>query len=143
MLAHYGVNQTESNGITRTTIAMQNDKKGPNGWSIGVCSPMPKDKMTPDEKKRREGLDKELGEGLDKELGDKLGSGKVTDWWPWNNRVEGDKRDWDPLIPDLHEECYDSHNNGKITEYFVGTFLEIAKVAIPIIDKIETGSGKT
>ena len=133
--AHYEVNHSVSKGITRTTIGMDNQKKGPNGWCIGVASPMSRDKMTLDEKERREGLVKKLG--------DRLGSGKVSEWWPWWNWVEGDKRDWDLLIPDLHKECHDNNNNGKITAYFVDKFIEIAEKAIPIINKIETGNGKT
>lgn len=131
--AHYEINQPALKGITRTTIAMENQKKGPNGWCIGVVSPMSRDKMTLGEKKRRERLDEELG--------DKLGPGKVSDWWPWWNWVEGDKKDWNLLIPELHKECQDK--DGEIIRYFVNTFTEIAQEAIPIINKIEKDDNKT
>ena len=93
--AHYEINQPALKGITRTTIAMENEKKGPNGRCIGVVSPMSRDKMTLDEKKRESILMKNSGTRSPQE---------VFDWWPWWNWVEGDKRDWDPLIPDLHQE---------------------------------------
>ena len=116
-----------------TNIALQNQKKGPNGWILGVASPKPKSKMTGEEQKRRECLDKRLV--------DKFRSGKSTDWWPWWDWVEGDKRNWDSLVPELHKECQE--NGGEITDYFVNTFIEIAEKAVPIINETETDNSRT
>ena len=43
---------TEGAKVNRcTTVCLQNQEKGPNGWAIGVGSPVPKGKMTKGEKR--------------------------------------------------------------------------------------------
>ena len=113
----------------RTVIVLQNDERGPNGWCIGVSSPIAEDKMEPEEKERRLRLNKELN-------GIPPSNEGPDSYWPWWNWVEEDKRNWDSLVPELHQENED--NGGKITSYFVDRFIEIAEKAVPIVDKIES-----
>ena len=56
-------------------------------------------------------------------------------WWPvWKYANEG-KRDWDSFLPDLHRECRGEAD--EITNYYVDAFLDVAKSAVPIIDRLE------
>lgn len=126
--------------ILYTQISLSNQSKGPNGWYIGVFSPMPKEKMEEEEKKRRQRLEEELA----KKLGStRLGPPRTTKSSPWGNWVGQDKRNWRSLVPELHKECQDENSDREITKYFVDTFIEIAEKAIPIIDEIETDSSRT
>lgn len=117
----------QSHSAGRTSIGLQTQAAGPNGWIIGVCSPMPKGDMAEEDKKRRDLLDKKLE--------DKLGRDKNTPMWPWWSWVDEDKRNWNSLVLDLHQEC--KEEGGEITKYFVDRFTEIAEEAIPIINDIE------
>ena len=111
----------------RTSIMLVNAGRGPYGWGIGVCSPM-NEKDMPDTYKK-------LRQDLDMELMRVLSWGKRTDHWPRWMYVDEDKRNWNALVPALHEEC--EKQSGEITRYFVDKFTEIAKTAIPIINEIE------
>ncbi len=111
----------------RIAVVLGHDSQGPNNWYVGVCTPV-----------KRSDLD-EAGacyhrkmQGL---LKDKLGrSDGGTDWWcPWWRRVDSDIRNWDCLVPELHQECSDSAQ-GSITRKLVQTFLELAENAVPVID---------
>ena len=76
---------------------------------------------------------------LEDKLKAKLGGRKNSDeHWPWYVDVAEDKRDWNPLVPDLDRECKSTKDDG-ITKYFVDKFTEIAVKAIPIIDEVEGG----
>ncbi len=119
--------------ILNTHISLSNQRKGPNGWYIGVFSPMPVGKMVK--------VDKERRQLLERKLKDELGSARITPMSPWGDYVEKDRENWYSLVPELHKECQD--NGGEITSYFVNTFIEIAEKAIPIINEIETGNSKT
>ena len=83
--------------------------------------------MAKEEKERRERLDEKLEE--------QLALGRSTPWWPRWDWVDKDKRDWDSLVLDLHEEC--EGKGGEFTKYFVKRITDIAVKAIPIIDEIE------
>ena len=111
----------------RTSIQMQNQSAGPNGWYICVSSPKSADKMANGEKERRERLEKALKNKLDR--------GRSSPWCPWWAEVDEDNRNWNSRIPDLHREC--KEQPGEITKYFVDKFTEIAEKAIPVINKIE------
>ena len=111
----------------RTAIGLNAQGTGPNGWIVGVCSPKPKNAMAKEEQERRERLDEELKEQLD--------LGRSTPSWPRWDWVDKDKRDWDSLVLDLHEEC--EGKGGEFTKYFVKRITDIAVKAIPIIDEIE------
>ena len=113
----------------RTSITLNNAGRGPYGWGLGVCSPMPSKDMAGEDKERRKRLDEQLEP--------KLGRGQRTDWWPrWDVvKLDEDKNNWNSLVPDLHQEC--KEQDGEITRYFVDKFTEIAEKAIPVINKIE------
>ena len=121
--------QVPSSG--RTYIAMDNQHTGSNGWIMGVHSPMPADDMESSDLERRRCLEARLR----KEVVD---LGRTTPWWPRWDWVLDDKRNWDALILDLHNECEAA---GEITKYFVDRFADIAEKAIPIIDEIEGREG--
>ena len=98
-------------------------------WYIGVCSKhLPKDGRS--------------------ELSEALGKGEPADgswlWWQW---VDKEYRSWDDLIPTLRRECAEDEEGGvegaKVLKYFVEKFAEIAKVAIPIIEKYEGARERT
>ena len=93
-------------------------RSGLNGWYIGVCS----------RNKRCQGL----GAALREVLG---ASEDETDGWPWWQWVDETYRNWDTLIPVLHQEC--STGTGHIKDYFVKKLNIIAEAAIPIIDEYE------
>ena len=117
----------QSDSAGRTSIGLQAQGTGPNDWYIGVCSPMDKNEMAGEDEVRRQCLDEKLKE--------QFALGRSTPWWPRVDRVDKDKRDWDSLVLDLHQEC--KEEGGEITRYFVDRFTEIAEKAIPIIDDIE------
>lgn len=112
----------------RSAIRLESGGKGPNGWCWGVRSPKPDSQMTKEEKERRS------------ELGASLGNhglllAEASDWWPqweWLRRY----KDWDPLVPELSEEC--EAGGGPITTYYVDNLLAIAARAIPAIDAVES-----
>ena len=114
--------------ISRTNIRLSNEYKGPNGWGFSVSSPMPRSHMAGEYKERRLRLDTDLVSAF--------GYGGNTDDCPWWwNKVDEDKRNWNSLIPDLHQEC--EGQSDEITKYFVNKFTEIAGKAIPVINGIE------
>ena len=123
--ARYEVEQSDSD--QRTSIRLESGAKGPNGWYIGVLSPMSVDEMANGDKERRQRLVIELKNKLDR--------GKKDSWWPWWEGVDEDKSNWNSLVPDLHQEC--EEQGGEITRYFVDKFTEIAEKAIPVINDIE------
>ena len=123
--ARYEVEQSDSD--QRTSIRLESGAKGPNGWYIGVLSPMSVDEMANGDKERRQRLVIELKNKFDR--------GKKESWWPWWEGVDEDKSNWNSLVPDLHQEC--EGQGGEITRYFVDKFTEIAEKAIPVINGIE------
>lgn len=119
-------------GGGRTSICLQAQGKGANDWSICVYSPLlPKD-MTRDEDRSRR---KQLETDLDRDLN---GGNKITDYCPWWMWVDDKYRDWDLHIPAIYQE-WQEEKGGEIMRYFVEEFVKIAKVAIPVIDRIEGG----
>ena len=125
---HYDMDVEKSSANGRTSIRLDADGYGPNRWCIGVMSPMSVRDMSEAEKKRRSVLDSRL-KGI-------FNGGKQDAlWWPVWVWVDESRRDWNPLLPELHREC--EANGGEITDYFVSTFLNVAAKAIPIIDKVE------
>ena len=119
-------------GGGRTSICIQAQGKGANDWSICVYSPLlPKD-MTRDEDRSRR---KQLETDLDRDLN---GGNKITDYCPWWMWVDDKYRDWDLHIPAIYQE-WQEEKGGEIMRYFVEEFVKIAKVAIPVIDRIEGG----
>jgi hypothetical protein len=107
---------------------MSNEEKGPNGWYIGVSSPIEKNGMTGGDKERRNLLKERLHSE------ERLGKGNDTQYFPWGTSVD---MDWDSLSA-LHKE--NQEKGGDVTSHFVNRFIEIAKVAVPIIDEFETDS---
>ena len=116
---------------SRTSLCLQAEQSRGNGWWIGICSPVYKSDMSADDLTRRERIEERLN-----------GEMKISapdDEWPWFEYVDEPYRNWDLLIPDLHREL--QQNGGKITDYFVNKFVEIAGFATPILDDIEGSPG--
>ena len=113
--------------LSRTFINLNNERKGPHAWGIGVCSPTDSKDMAGEYKERRQRLDTEIERAL--------GCGRRTERWPRWVELDKDKGNWNSLVPDLHQEC--EGQSDEITKYFVDKFTEIAKKAIPIINDIE------
>lgn len=114
-------------GCTAIMLESQGRKRGPNGWCWGVRSPKPVDQMTEAETKRRKQLEAALRKSG-------LALAESSHWWPqwgWPPRY----RNWNPLVPDLHEEC--EAGGGPITTCYVDGLCEIAKLAIPAISGVE------
>ena len=122
------------NNDGRTRIMLHSGGPGPNRWYWGVQSPKRKSKMTGAERERREELCTALGHhGLSLAHGD-------GDWWSqweWLPRY----KDWDPLVPDLHDEC--EAGGGSITDCYVDGLLGIAALAIPAINEVEMAARAT
>ena len=111
-----------------TSIQLRADDKGrPAGWYMCVTSPMFVAKVANGDMRRRS-LDIEL----EKELGH---SKRKEDGWPWWDWVDKDKRNWNSLVPVLQKE--NEGEGSEVTRYFVDTFIDIAKKAIPVINQIE------
>lgn len=111
----------------RTAIQFRSESKGPNGWIWGISQPKHPKEMNDAEKERRERLDEAL-----RERGVRLAHDGLR--WP---QYEPPKRyaNWDPLVPDLHEEC--EKGGGKITDYIADKLLKIAAKAVPAINEVE------
>ena len=112
----------------RNAIKLHSGGPGPNRWYWGVSSPKPKSKMTEPEKERRAELVAALRRH---ELS--LAHGE-EDWWLSWEWLPG-YADWDPLVPELHEEC--DAGGGPITDRYVDGLTKIAAHAIPAIDQVE------
>ena len=115
--------------IDRTCIQLNNAHNGPCDWYIGVCAPMNRQEMPPDDRERQQRLEKKL------KCAFRESAGKSSGWWPWYSYVNADKSDWRQLVPDLHREG--QAQTGKIMTYFVDKFIEVAEKALPVIDGIE------
>ena len=116
-------------GQTQTCITLNNSRDGPWGWGIGVCSPTRKEIMRPENQQSRNDLEKKLAA--------EFPHGRVTDRWPrWEAvKLDYEMTDWRPLVPELHREC--ESGGGKVTDYFVDNFIDVARKAVPMIDEIE------
>ena len=56
------------------------------------------------------------------------------DWWPqWEYLPH--YKDWDPLVPELYEEC--EAGGGTITDLYVDGLVNITTHAIPAINEVE------
>jgi len=114
-----------------TTIWLQNERTDLQDFMYGVSSPLHEKYIkTKNDKDRR----KRLNENLWKEM--KGEWKKENKWWPIHTYAKDEFRDWNKLLPNLHQEC--EENGGKITNYYVDEFIELAEKAIPIIDEIES-----
>ena len=124
---------------SRTCLCLEAGQRQGNGWVIGIRSPLPKTKMTPegDDLRRRTRIDEGLAGVSKNNMG--------NEWWPWKEFVVEEYRNWDLLILDLHRESQQDGGGkitgGKITDYFVDKFVEIAEFAKPILDDIEGSPG--
>ena len=117
----------------RTSISLATQGKGPNDWSICVSSPLPFKDMKLEDQSLRKQLETDLSGALKDHSGN-----KVTDYCPWWMWVDDKYRDWDSRIPDIYWELQEE-KGGEIMRYFVEEFVGIAKIAIPIITRIEGG----
>ena len=107
-----------------------------NGWYIGIRSPVPKSGMSKEDLERRKQIEERLSQ-----IGKSKGIHPNDEYWLWFDLFNVDEpyRNWDLLIPDLHREL--QQNGGKITDYFVDKFVEIAGFAEPILDDVEGSPG--
>ena len=118
----------------RISLLLEAAQASGNGWSIGICLPVPKSEMPANDftcMKRK--LIEEC------RIDESNISSSDDDQWLWYEHVDKRYRNWDLLIPDLHREL--QQNGGKITDYFVNKFVEIAGFATPILDDIEGSPG--
>ena len=113
-------------GGSRTSIRLENSLRGPNGWFIGIHSP-----IALSEDIDRQQRYKKLRECLNTRV---AFTETPEDHWPWWIWVEDEYRNWDSIIPALNEE---NNVRGDITEYFVGKLVTIANAATRLIDEIE------
>ena len=114
-----------------TTIYMQAEAREGTNWDIGVLLPAVS-RVSEEDRERCRSLHEEIGE-LSKRLGK-----NQNDFWPWWEWVDEEYRNWNSLIPQLHEEV--KAEGGEITAYFVRKFHEIDDKTRDIIDRI-CGSG--
>ena len=110
----------------RIQIRLENDSRGPNGWFIGIYSPI---SLAEDE--NRQQLYQELAEKLGKEVEQTVA---VENHWPWWVWVDERYRNWDSIVPALNEETKEP---GEVTAYFVDKLVAIANAATRFIDEIE------
>ena len=68
-------------------------------------------------------------------------AGRPASGWPWWKMVE-EHGNWDSLILELERENKGKDNGGEITKYFVDRFIEVAVIAVPIINGIEADNNK-
>lgn len=123
----YDTGSKDSN--RRTSIRLESDGRGPNNWFCGISYAQHKSEMSDADRTRRQRLEAALRE--------KKVPGYKADqptWAAWKYAIEG-KRNWGPLLPELHREC--QGEGDEITNYFVDTFLDVATNAVPIIDRFD------
>ena len=109
-----------------TQIRLESVGPPPNSWYWGVRSPKPIDKMSEEERERREDLSVAL-----QRHGLMLADDKYWPHWEWLRKY----RNWAPIVPELAEEC--EAGGGQITEFYVNGLLDIARCAIPAINEVE------
>ncbi len=109
-----------------TQIRLESVGPPPNKWYWGVRSSKPIDKMSEEERERREDLSVAL-----KRHGLMLRDDNHWPQWEWLRRY----RNWAPIAPELAEEC--EAGGGPITEFYVNGLLNIARCAIPAINEVE------
>lgn len=119
----------------RTSIRLESTGPGPNGWFYGVSYAERTTKNESDDS------DRERQQDLEKELREKKvpGINTTNNMWPVLKNANERMRDWNSLLPELLGECGGGGN--EITNYYVDAFLDVAKTAVPIIDRLE-GSKK-
>ena len=109
-----------------TQIRLESVGPPPNRWYWGVKSSKPIDKMSEEERRRREDLSVAL-----RRHGLMLADDKHWPQWEWLRKY----RNWAPIVPELAEEC--EAGGGPITEFYVNGLLDIARCAIPAINEVE------
>lgn len=117
---------------SRTCLFLQDDGFRDKNWIIGVRSPLPKSRMSDDDRERRTQLEKRLARESRRPGGNR-------DWRPWFEYVDERYRHWNRLTLDMHREL--QQDGGEITDYFVDKFKELDKFAKPILDDIEGTRG--
>lgn len=124
---HYS--NLEESRNPRTCIVLNNAGNGPWAWGIGVCSPTEREKMSPEDRERRDRIRTELES--------KFTYGRSTARWPrWKAvQLDDEMTYWWPLVPELHREC--ESGGGRVTDHFVKKFIHVARVAVPVINEIE------
>ena len=117
----------------RTSIRLDAEEHGPNGWFYSVSSPLTVKDMSDPDRDRRSRIETALKEEFEEFMdSDRSGSGDQYAGWYY---ADEHKWRWNALLPDLHREL--EVNGGEITDYFVGEFLDLAVKAMPVIDRVE------
>ena len=114
---------------TRVSLRLEAGEARGNGWYIGIHSPVSKSAMSAGDLTQRKLIEKRLKESL-------TGAARNSDSWLWYEYFTGRYYNWDGLIFNMHRELQQD-GGGEITDYFVGKFVEIAKVARPILNDVE------
>ncbi len=81
-----------------------------------------------------------LHEELKRVLG--KSDGKPDPILPWWRYIRSDFRNWESLVPRLHQERKDP-DVGEITRYFVDEFVKVATKTIPVLDKVKNFETRT
>ena len=92
-------------------VVLATDLKQPIRWYVGVH-----EVKEIDEKRRT---------SLQRGLNSELGKGKAGKGWPWWKDVDDRYRNWEVIVPELHEDLNDTDDGrkrGDITEYYVELF---------------------
>ena len=112
----------------RIQIRLEPDGRGPNNWFWGIRSPKPLEEMSKAERERRE----KISIALERK---ELNPADNNRWWlQW--KYLPSYRNWDPIVPELFEEC--KKGEGPITNHCVDGLLELVQRTIPVIDEVET-----
>ena len=120
-------------GSNRIGILLENASNGPNSWFISIRTPESFISTDNEGGDRYGRLHGELKRVLGKS------DGRSEHRLPWWKYVRSDVRNWESLVPRLRDEL-ESPDSGEITSYFVETFVDFAKKAIPVIDEIESAA---
>ena len=122
--------------IRQTTICLEgggDSGTSPFNWYYGVRAGQEKADM---DEERRARLVTNLRRAIRQEPALDNGKWGESPWWPVSCPADERWGDWRRLLKPLLEES-ESGAGGEVTEYYVSRLVALAKIAIPIIDRIE------
>lgn len=117
-----------SDSENRTSIRLESTNRV--SFRYRVSSPLHRDKMTQNERNRRQVLNEQLGKFPGKDsLKFDIG------WWPLIVEFDRTRKNWDSLTYELYSE--NKIAQGELTDYYVSALLSLAEFAVPIINRAE------